>query len=301
MKRLPFTLIAAGLWLSAGGAFAAFADEGFEARFATEAGGAGADPEEFVLPDDGGEAAMRRLMEEAQEAAPVGPEPIPDPVLADTPPAPEQPPAPQPEPAPVVVEESAPPLPEGEGIEAQFSETPVEAVEAPDNDEVWVNPAIAAAQAEARERRREQLRALRGPYVGIAGGTDHAQLGGGIKDGRVAGMLVGFRLTERYSAELSFSGTDFATPVATCQLQGRNTGLYGVVRTEEAVYLKARFGVLSDTLDSSLNCAGVTRDEIVGSVGAGFGARMGRAAAELEYTLIGEDVYRVGWSLRFDF
>jgi hypothetical protein len=189
----------------------------------------------------------------------------------------------------------------GEGIPAEFqSEAVVPAT--PEISEPVATEETPEAIAE-REQQRAERAAHRGPYVGMSGGTDHVALAS-VRNGTSSGVVAGYRLSEMLAVELAANYGDYRAPGIgpDCLFDNRFYALYAAARSSGGFYLKGRAGVLSETLEPDATCAGtLPLEDVVGSVGVGAGVRLGSAALEFEYTLIDEDIYRVGWSLLLNF
>ena len=66
-------------------------------------------------------------------------------------------------------------------------------------------------------------------------------------------------------------------------------------------FLKGRVGVLTESIESAGGCGGFSSSDTGLSVGVGVGMRIGAAAVEFDYTLVEQDIYRLGWALMLNF
>lgn len=140
-----------------------------------------------------------------------------------------------------------------------------------------------------------------GPYLGLTFGTDQTGVAG-LDDGSAKGVVLGWRVQKLLAIEGVIANTSHDMLVPGCTAENDTIGIYGALRTEGQFYVKGRLGLLSEDIASSGTCAGVAAASDTGmSLGAGVGARFGKGALEVEYTIIEQDINRLGASLLFNF
>lgn len=138
-----------------------------------------------------------------------------------------------------------------------------------------------------------------GVYAGLTAANDMVSVAGvTVEDASSAGLLLGYRFAESVGIELATGGGehDF-TGFPGCSMDVSTVAVYGAFRTPGKAYFKGKMGLLNESLTSTGICGGVTGDDTGMSYGIGGGVNFGKAAFELEYTLIEADVSRLSGTL----
>jgi len=142
-----------------------------------------------------------------------------------------------------------------------------------------------------------------GFYIGLIAGTDKIDVNG-LEDASGAGLLAGWNFNKNVALEFAGNAADSKADalLAGCVLEIDTMAIYLTGRTDGKFYTKGRIGVLSETITPRDTCVFVQeRSESGLSVSAGGGMRLGKAALELEYTLVEADVNRISLSVLYNF
>lgn len=140
-----------------------------------------------------------------------------------------------------------------------------------------------------------------GFYLGLTAGSDMIDVEG-IEDASGAGMMAGWRFNKNFAVEFAGHASDADTMLAGCTLEIDTVALYLTARSSGQVYGKGRVGALSETITPRDTCATLPEETESGlSAGLGGGVRFGKAAIEVEYTLVEADVNRLSASILYNF
>lgn len=142
-----------------------------------------------------------------------------------------------------------------------------------------------------------------GFYLGLTAGSDKVNVDG-VDNASGAGLMAGWRINKNVAIEFSghSSDADADEILPGCVFEIDTVALYLAARSSGQVYAKGRMGMLSETVTPRDSCAFTPEQSESGiSIGAGGGVRMGKAALELEYTMVEADVDRLSVSVLYNF
>jgi hypothetical protein len=143
-----------------------------------------------------------------------------------------------------------------------------------------------------------------GFYAGLAANNDTLDLSvAEVEDATSIGLLLGYRFAENVGIELATGGGEHEIVIIPgCAIDISTAAIYGAFRTTGKVYLKGKMGLLSEDVTSTAGCpVNAAASDTGMSYGLGGGVRMGKAAFEVEYTLIEADVSRLSGALLINF
>jgi len=114
-----------------------------------------------------------------------------------------------------------------------------------------------------------------------------------IDDADVVGFMAGYDFGERFSLQLEYMTGD--TDAGNVDFDIDTFGGYGVFRSAGNAYIMGKIGLVKEDLTASNGLTSISEDDSGTSLGIGAGFRAGEhLAAELEYTLIEEDMDFLG-------
>ena len=142
-----------------------------------------------------------------------------------------------------------------------------------------------------------------GLYIGLTAGSDKVDIQG-IDNASGAGLMAGWRFNQNFALEFAghASDADAGGILPGCVFEIDTVALYLAARSSGQFYAKGRVGVLSETITPRDTCAFTPEQTESGlSAGLGAGIRLGKAALELEYTMVEADVNRLSLSVLYNF
>lgn len=142
-----------------------------------------------------------------------------------------------------------------------------------------------------------------GFYIGLTAGSDKIDVQG-IDDASGAGLLAGWRFNNNIALEFSGHASDAEADgiLPGCTFEIDTVALYLAARSSGQFFAKGRVGALSETITPRDTCAFAPEGKESGlSAGIGGGVRIGKAAIELEYTMVEADVNRLSISALYNF
>lgn len=142
-----------------------------------------------------------------------------------------------------------------------------------------------------------------GFYIGLTAGSDQIDVDG-VDDASGGGLMAGWRFNKNIAMEFSghASDADADEILPGCVLEIDTAALYFAARSSGQLYAKGRVGVLSETVTPRDTCSFVQDEDESGlSAGFGGGVHLGKAALELEYTVVEADVNRLSLTVLYNF
>jgi hypothetical protein len=142
-----------------------------------------------------------------------------------------------------------------------------------------------------------------GFYLGLTGGKDFISVEG-FDDASGGGLMAGWNFNRNVAIEFAGHASDSKGDdlLPGCIFEIDTAALYLAGRSDGKFYGKGKIGVLSETIRGRDTCAFVEEESESGlSFGFGGGLRFGKAAVELEYTLVEADVRRLSVTMLYNF
>lgn len=142
-----------------------------------------------------------------------------------------------------------------------------------------------------------------GFYLGLTAGSDQIDVEG-VDDASGGGLLAGWRFNKNLALEFAGHASEANVDdiLLGCTFEIDTAALYFAGRSSGQFYAKGRIGALKETITPRDACAftpEVTESGL--SAGVGGGIRLGKAAFELEYTMVEADVNRLSLSALYNF
>lgn len=140
-------------------------------------------------------------------------------------------------------------------------------------------------------------------YIGLKTGQFMIDVEG-ADDATAVGFQVGYDFGNQWAIELEMlSGeSDLEIFGNTIEVETETFGIYGTFRSADNVYLMGKVGIVEEEVSGSAGGFSSSESDSGLSLGIGVGTKLNNHfAAELEYTIIEQDVDYIGLNTRFLF